>query len=744
MLQNWFQNRRAKVKHEEKKQRNSIPSWQDSLSTGIPLSENGLINDAFMQTQNLSCAPEAVDFSVLQPHSTNSADGSMPYAHTTTIGDCPPIEEEPIVQDSDMAFMNFFGIENHLSRNVQLQEVNQISRQFNPQIGLTESIAATPNAPSSYQDSGRQSIAATYSQNASSTNPMHLHDRDAATAPPIEGPRTPSAFIPVPGIAPDTSLFRPNWTISQPTHQETPFDLQQAKDMVNQLKEQTSQEHVHKQHAFRCPTSQTHVANPQPVALSQSLGNGSSLEARAVQARSGQQEQEQPQPVDEFKTPARCDSGSSLLAEDMIEAEATSAKNGVPPRTSSTSSLSLAQRRQRRPANISAGASRSYSSSQASATASDRGINLSDAADPRFLRRIKSSSGVLNGRIQKSGQRSPLHQWTSPEGNPHLNRQLSAGSLNTAVLKHDDNGGFGHPPPVTSYPATMHMHHPSNGSGLTHMTIAEDNSQGAESIWSRMPSTAGTANTSIYHSLPQTANTTKSYASPPHSPMDPSQLEAMHLHQVRGPHSLPPGFPGFQPQPVAHAFPAHGLISPHGTPSHAPGQPGFSTEDLLLNTIPAGQLPTAPQPPAFSERGHHHQLSNSQPIGPMEANSSIMSSKSQPFPHWTMNGLQPVPVQDYVYHPEIAQLQPSQHLIWNVQVENGTNQLEHTAGEDLQIHQFTPQNPVEPSALPPKQKGASPRQNYSFQNFGPSFYSSPKSQSSHSKASSPGPLHISG
>ena len=650
--------------------------------------------------------------------------------------------------------MHFMGLDNHHGGNVQLQDIDQVSKQFNPNTGLSDALSTTPNAPSSRQDSARQSVAAPYSQNTSSTNLIKMASHDSILAPPVDGQRTPSSFIPGHSMGPNGSLFSPGWTFSQPTPHETPFNLQQAKDMVHQLQVQTSQGSPHEQHVFRYPTSQTQVANPQPVAPLHSFGSNQTTE---FQAHSSHIKREQHNVAEEFKTPARCDSGTSLLADNVNGVDLTNTRTFPPPQTSSTSSLSLAQRRRKQPANISATASRSYSSSHTPLSASDRNNSTTDPAEAR-LRRIKSSGTLVNsGRVQKSGQRSPL-QWSFGEGSQHLSRQLSTSSLNAAILKPEENGMFGHGPILPPYQMHSHTHHPSNSSGLTHMTIPEDNSQNVESLCSRLPSTSDTPHTSVSQSLPQTAKTSKSYASPPHSPMDASQMAAMHLHHTGGPNSQLPGFPGFQPQPAPYQFPAHGLISPHNTPNQPQdqaAQPSFSTEDLLLNSIPIPQhLDSHPQfvvsdniPSHFTSGPPPMPTMSNDPgfaMHPQQPQSQPQPQPQQPLPQWVMNGMHPIANNQAIQHVEPSQPHAQHHFIWSTPCENGVQHNEQSPGEDLQIHQFTPQNPVEPSALPPKQKGTSPRQNYSFQNFGPDFYSSPKSQSSQSKTSSPGPLHFGG
>ena len=720
----------------------------------MPLSEYNYINSAFHQIQDPSVLHESTDFTSV--HQTSlSPDGSVPPTnHASSIGDCPTIHEEPTFTDDSSAFMSFLGIDDNGSGHVQLHDVNQISMQFNPDSRGSESMLQGGQMPPPYHASAHSPAVAGISH---SQPQMYLDPSQAVkpgtTVASHDNSRRPSgSMLSGSGSLADESMFVPGWSFPTGHEQNVPFDLQQARDMVHQLQERASSEgqQPHDHHAFGYPTSQTPMETPQPLTAHQAsfaTYNQNVEVPLHAQTQAVKEESEEPFVSDDHSAPTRTDSGTSLLA-DGIHDVSINPHRPSPMRPPSASSLSFAQRRQKRPANISAGATRSYSSGQTPLSATDRN-SLSAGSSEAHLRRIKSSTGVLNGRVQKSGQRSPLHQWSIGEGHS-LHKQISASSLN-AALKGENAAAHGHMPSTSSHQGPFHAHNPSTSSGLTHLTVPDNQSQSADSIWSAMPGTADTPTTSVYHSVPQTANTVKSYTSPPISPMDHAQFAAMHFQQSGLMQPVPPGFPGFQPQPDSYQIPHRGILSPHTTPNEQQvqyNQSTFSTEDLLMNSIPAGQSPFNMQGQWTSAAPSHF---NETSAGPSHGaittdNFSLAHGSQQPSvvpltqPGSLLHEATPMLPAQSPYEQQSQQ----NHFMWSLQPELGAQQTGQPSNPDLQIHQFTPQNPVDPSNLPPKVKHMSPRQNFSFQNFGPDYYSSPQSQSSHSKTSSPGPLQLGG
>ena len=750
--QNWFQNRRAKVKHEEKKHRNSIPSWSADITNGIPLSDHSFINSALQQVQGGSDAPDFPSFH----HSTLASEILNPYNPSTTIGDCPTIQEEPTMPTDPM--MNFLGIEN--GSQVHLRDVNQISRQFNPHTGQPETFGSTSNnGPSSHQFPTRHPIIGHYHQNVVSGGFALPHSGSVthSATPELDLNDSSVSSVQGHGGAPDASFFAPDYSLHQPQQSETQLDLDEAKSIMHQLRVQTSQEshHFHEQN-FGYPNAQTHLANPQPVALSHTpVEDSHSPGSQDPLSQSVQTNDDFQSAMEELHAPSRTDSGTSALADNVGEINIAPSQ-AVPMRPPSTCSQSFAQRRQKRPANISASAPRSYSSSHAPLSASDRNVHSSAPKEPH-LRRIKSSSVVLGGRVTKSGQRSPLHQWSSTEGNHHLSRQLSTSSLNAALKGEEQSTHASHSRSMSTHQATTHVHHPSNGSMFSHLTIPEDSSPPDQSVWSQMSTTVETPISSIYQSAPQTAHTLKSYTSSPQSPMDHTQMASMQIQHPGFAHPSAGHHP-YQSLIGSSQLSAHGSMVPNDVAQHVAHQihpqnvsqepPMMSTEELLMHTIPANPsnhtTAVHEQPQAHAhEQGHMAQSMHSTlPILNGNNNYTADQHHSLLTPYVSAPAAQPAPLPspaqpiDFQNHPQQNQ------YIWNIQQQIDQHHPDASQAQDLQIHHFTPSNPVDPSNLPPKHKQASPRQNYSFQNFGPDHYSSPKSQSSQSKGSSPGHVHL--
>ncbi|KAL9079050.1 MAG: hypothetical protein Q9159_007746 [Coniocarpon cinnabarinum] len=745
-VNNWFQNRRAKVKHEEKKQRGSVSAWPTDLPSGVPLSEYGFLNDAFLQTQDSLHVSQGAQFPAFTQSGFN-ADLPVAYSNGSGVGDCPTIHEEPQGPDDSNALMSFMGIDPQDGGHIQLQDVSHISRQFNA--GGDSYPARAPYSPSFPPTPQVEEGASFVPSISGSTLVQSRGDDQTQTALPHIDVRHQSSTAAPPGAGPETSAFVTSLSGHQHPSQSgalegTNFGIEDARHVFDQMQAQASQPERQSMepHIFAPSANPPHVVMPQPILPSHplSMEPPSQDTSRENSIWPGQHHLDSHSDIDTSQALSRTDSGTSMLAESMGGVQIDSVQPHLMRPPSQATSLTLAQRRQKRPAHLSPTGARSFSSSQAPLSASERLHNNANLADSH-LRRIKSSTGVLNGRIQKpSGQRSPLHQSHFLEMQSHVPRQLSTSSIGAAVHG-DEQGDSSNPMPPPPPSATIHGHQPSNGSGMTHLTIPEDSSQTADSVWSGMPSTADTTTTSLYYSVPQTANTVKSYASPPQTPMDHTQFSGMQIHPTGLARASTDGFMHTHHQAIQPHFaplgPPPGAPPPFGLGmGHGPAGPlHISTDDLVMNSIPMG-YGSAEQQPASAPVGvpmHHDFHMNAVPPG--------MAPQHQPglFEHAQPHHVVMEPGQTQLGTPDMSQAdissQQHQQFVWNLQP---SQQADPGHNQDLQIHQFTPSNPVDPSHLPPKQNKASPRQTYSFQNFGPDHYSSPKSQSSQSKASTPG------
>lgn len=403
-------------------------------------------------------------------------------------------------------------------------------------------------------------------------------------------------------------------------------------------------------------------------------------------------------------------------------------------RPSATSSL--ASRRQRRPAALSNLRSNSFQgvspASPSSATTPDQG-----------LRRIKSSVGLINGRVHKTSnpslQKSPLSlTFADDEAISHHKLARQKSSLANLRGTPSSNGKTVAPPSPSS-PFHVNSSPEGHGSLWTPLHPSLD-----ESAWCSSPTAAGHGQAAPYASPPgtpfdslhklvnipspfgvsptgrsfggpsatgtltsgPTSLATTPLASPPaqqHQQQYLSQpaVPAPQWLQVLGPHA-----PSQQQQPMVYADPR--MMNPN----FAMGPPGHPQQQTTM--VPRHGYPVAYQlqPAAYSV-----------PM-PMNMPMSVPLGFDYPFPPATT---------EYMHHPQQQQQRYIPYLNTNSNSNTGANITSGGAiakpPQELEIHEYSPREPADPSVMPPKGAGKvggqqQPR-NYIFTNQGPEHFGSP-------------------
>lgn len=397
---------------------------------------------------------------------------------------------------------------------------------------------------------------------------------------------------------------------------------------------------------------------------------------------------------------------------------------GTAMRRPSSTTSSLAARRHRRPAALGLHTFRS-SSHSAVGPQSPRSAGLAMPNDPH-LRRIKSSTGVLSGRIQKSAAssapRSPMHfSEAAPSPNP-LSRHISASSA-LASESQDDHAGVGQdpltplsPPPYSAPPSSL----PS-----ATMPMTEVGNEMLENIWNYMPNTSTSTVFSFTPGPPRESGF--HYSSPPQTPMETSQFANMRIRNNSGPHFFPVGPDSASGWTTAFAQSDAMAIDsvarpPTGQqPSAMKQSPGFSgppsgseTNPALMASLGRPSLPQVPEatpyPPtmifgapaihasADLPSGHSRHPFAGPPHGqpaPSQHAMPIQQPAAPPthYPSSSMDTSMPPPPQ-----PTVPSTTPREKA--------------------LAVQEFVPRELAEPSALPPRLTPSSARssKNYQFNN----------------------------
>lgn len=419
--QNWFQNRRAKTKHELKKQQETSafaaasagasssaeqPSGVEQF--GHPLADNHLINDAFYQTQSKPHFAGPDQMSLDQPSFSNF----------------PTIPEEPAVIGEDPSFYNFFGLQDGDQQKVDLDTVAAIRSQFNPPSLDFDPAAALRSLQEAYNRTGSSAQLSSFTDVSSSQPSQDYSSIAGSYAGAHESSRRPSSSL----VSMMPNASRTSSTSWGPQQQEHfwaginthgfppyvpagPFSDASSFQMTPSM-------HSRQESIVYSPTEQPDlnaafsnaIAMPQPILPSQAMAGeqfrfpaqNHALDSTPThefhQSTPGAQETTQ-------ETPSRCDSGTSML----IDQPEQNQNEGQPAQSlkHSLSASTLAARRQRRPAQLGQASLRSVSYHNGPPSAND----LAGTAADHNLRKIKSST-VLGGRIQKPGsaasaQRSP-------------------------------------------------------------------------------------------------------------------------------------------------------------------------------------------------------------------------------------------------------------------------------------------------------------------------------------------------
>ena len=386
------------------------------------------------------------------------------------------------------------------------------------------------------------------------------------------------------------------------------------------------------------------------------------------------------------------------------------------PMRQSYTAANLAARRQRRPAALGAAALRS-SSYTTSGTSSPQSANFLSSPDGN-LRRVKSSTGVLHGRVQKSGsssQRSPYNtSFAEASKSPNSDNKSSTTSVNGFVRVEPADSDSKTPitPSSDFCPASLQstdmttqlsmqgVSFPSFRLNMSHENVYTE--------WPDMPETSTTTDSSSWLNMPSTADTSLSYASPPHTPMNSSQLARMNLgdgNQIKlaEPSLNTCSAPASQP----HFPPSTNTWSNYSCQAREQFlQPPYQYNPFLRTSVARTGIPNAMQhgravssvnasdfemqgvTPTVRVQGGHSRQHLSQPSIPHQAQQEVSG-------HFLPQGETILPT-----HQSPALATPNKSP--------GNFHFQH----------YEPPEPVNPSQLPPKNSHSQPPREFNFENKG--------------------------
>lgn len=519
-INNWFQNRRAKVKQDARKARNQQsydlfyhngfssdglntesfinPSFYTTVDPGMP--HPILVNDPGMQMPPemliapFQTAPQFVQALPAQPHPQQPA---MPAQHMANYTYNPEPE-----------MTHFFGLGNGAVANGQAIDPNSVAAfgdQFKQQyiaVPGAVDLDAYPRAHSLYTMHSDDSM-----QCQPGGFPMQIQQPSSSMTSMTTGYSTASR------------KSSASWA-SDAEAAQMPFNLRTLRKRMDSMN----------------PGSVNQTVMEEPVADFDALhpSDGISMSDDSLTATTAIQDFRKQMKID-ISTPATCvpsalfhhaapESASSqsdhLSPTFSVDSEAgPSPTNTITPRTSNSSSLAL--RRQKRPAALDV-MHRSTSYSNATTPQSPSSLVPGDGGNT--IRRIKSSHPVMSGRIQKSGstsaQRSPMTLSFREGDGPR--QYASASRLNDKA---------------------------ETNSIVEHEAEDVDVEMDPSSIWHHMPSTAGTSFSSGLWSQGPTTGESTSFTSAPPTPLDLSTFEQMRMRNASIPtmsHMVPSSAPPWQ------------------------------------------------------------------------------------------------------------------------------------------------------------------------------------------------------
>ncbi|KAI9728644.1 MAG: hypothetical protein M1828_002750 [Chrysothrix sp. TS-e1954] len=432
--------------------------------------------------------------------------------------------------------------------------------------------------------------------------------------------------------------------------------------------------------------------------------------------------------------PAETDSSEAVIRESQK-------RHPLIARAPSDTSVSLAQRRQRKPAALGIASPRSASYNNVGSPRSPSGSGTVNANDAQ-LRRMKSMNGVMSGRVQKN--------FASPQRSP-LNPQFNESDVATRGAKQVHNLMAPAPRDSSSLPVNTRTTTPLTSVIMNQGYNGDHNNTSLNSVdttfserpWSYIPSTdASTTGDSVWSLMPNTSETAPSYASPPHTPMDYAPMAALRLqhhdnlaHAVV-PQSAPAFQQSFQFQPhnwqeqmmprAAMSQQSHyhdqGMPLPTGHfQSHATGHSTNANQMQHVSRHYASHSVPAIAPV-------HYQADNDQ-ITPTYR--TVHDEQRMAFDtahHQQRRQSSQMQQQQCLTHNSPPQLMPSTAGQFESVFPSQRKSPKTTASNltpELQIQHYSPREPAQAPNLPPKTKNTPPKE-YTFHHHGPETFSGPE------------------
>ena len=706
------------------------------------------------------------------PNGVGDANRGLESQAFTTILEHPEESE-----GNDMSLLNFFGLDNSHGhdRNVDLNSVSNISKQFGLQADSFDPMARQAHYPSTVESSAAQSMGdySTHSTPAHGLADLSSDELHSALSSSFDQARHHSTVSLSTGAAPINGWH--DWqekSVSESDYRFPTWDTM-ARDSNSHL----STTYPMHQRCLDSNNASLRVFNPSlgfpaPPVLPSQHSDQEREEAQQLSPNQHQGTQEAQVKAEHHQELPDADfnlnesKSSELLAskpvEDMEEVDFHAFERSSAPSKLAAPSSSLAGRRQRRPAALGSTAFRS-SSYNLSGPNSPHSTGMSGASDAN-LHRIKSST-AFGGRIQKTSQRSPFRRsFTEASDSPKPSSYTSNGPAAAT------NGDFVGVAPITPISEMNSVCQAGTNNGVISAPFEtpDGDSKQFESLQYRLSRSAAPSVTSPWSAMPDTGatfDTARSYASPPRTPMDATRMASMHISNAAPPSNeqgllasqteshvpsaplpiqqAPNSDPDvsqqriYQFQSVAHSAPAWQQTFPssvNGWPSaiHPPLQmpthptllqPYFSHPSIgdgsgdMVKQNPHVSLPSGGHV-AHVYGGQQGQLNPPMqappefPIG--QSRQAYMSGQPQMF-HQLQPGIGNLVSPPGLAHGEAAVLQRpvSSSPVARSQPE-------------LQVHHYSPPHRAESATLPPKTRSnPQERREFNFQNvFSESFTSS--------------------
>lgn len=670
--------------------------------------------------------------------------------------------------DDTKPFLNFLGLDGSHGndRNVDLNSVSHISKQFGLQGDSFDPMARHPQAHGSSNPSPG-TLAPQFAGNPNSPHSlagMSSDELHSALASNFDNGNRPSdIFSSRPGQPDGPSRVSWGETEGKPVSDHLPgFSLWNKTAQESHSQHHSTQTTYPRDLDVSVGDSRSHNSPfnfSAPVLPSQhadqdfEMSQPSSSKPRSEhQGAQTQEDQHDKLHISTFdiESASHSDSPAAGSAESVVDSDLQSFPRSNAPSKPPTPSSNLAARRHRRPAAL--GTTYRSNSYNLPGPNSPHGNSLGSVPDAN-LRRIKSST-AFGGRIQKSSQRSPFHRsFAEASGSPI---PFTHGPVAATT------GEFPGTAPITPIsemnPASQSGM--SNGISSAHIDKRQGECEHDDLARAQVPQSADPLAPSPWSMLPDTGatfDTARSYASPPHTPMDSSRMASMHISGAQLPNDH---VPTSNPMQLMSNIPSAQMAMSSIRDNQVPGPPQNQPHPPIAHSAPPWQQSFPSTPNSWPSNVHAQMQMTPQPVlfqayfppcTTAENKSEIMPAnptcggggQSSYFTH-PVHTSSEFPA---AYRQQYLPGQPP--LTYHVQSDIGnfvnlggipssetasiSRPISHSPAArsqpELQVHHYSPPHRAESTSMPQKTRSTpQERREFNFQNtFSESFASSPSS-----------------